>query len=75
MTKNMGSFTKTTLIFYLERTMGIGPTPQPWEGRVLPLYYARCYCPDDELVATDKSSTVKCRVALGGMTGLLPVAP
>ncbi len=21
--------------------MGIGPTLQPWEGRVLPLYYAR----------------------------------
>lgn len=21
--------------------MGIGPTSQPWEGRILPLYYAR----------------------------------
>lgn len=21
--------------------MGIEPTPQPWEGRVLPLYYTR----------------------------------
>lgn len=24
--------------------MGIGPTSQPWEGRILPLYYARVDC-------------------------------
>ena len=23
--------------------MGIEPTPQPWEGRILPLYYARIF--------------------------------
>jgi hypothetical protein len=25
----------------LERVTGIGPVAQPWEGRVLPLYYTR----------------------------------
>ena len=30
-------------ILILERVMGIEPTPQPWEGRVLPLYYTREY--------------------------------
>ena len=27
----------------LERVTGIEPVPQPWEGRVLPLYYTRVF--------------------------------
>ena len=28
-------------LIFPERVTGIGPVPQPWEGRVLPLYYTR----------------------------------
>ena len=29
--------------FALERAMGVEPTYQPWEGRILPMNYARKY--------------------------------
>ncbi len=28
-------------IYYMERAMGIEPTSQAWEARILPMYYAR----------------------------------
>ena len=28
-------------IYNMERTMGVGPTSQAWEARILPMYYAR----------------------------------
>ena len=27
--------------FFLERIMGVGPTSQAWEARILPMYYIR----------------------------------
>ena len=31
--------------FALERMMGVGPTSQAWEARILPMYYTRKYMP------------------------------
>lgn len=32
---------KAKEIFYMERVMGVEPTCQPWEGRILPMNYTR----------------------------------
>lgn len=40
-TKNDGLFTQQAQQHVLERTMGVGPTSQAWEARILPMYYAR----------------------------------
>ena len=29
--------------FFLERIMGVGPTSQAWEARILPMYYIRIF--------------------------------
>jgi hypothetical protein len=36
------------LLLMSERVMGIEPTPRPWEGHVLPLYYTRGYLGDQD---------------------------
>lgn len=37
--------------FFLERVMGVEPTYQPWEGRILPMNYTR--------IAPDYCSTLR----------------
>ena len=29
--------------FWVERMMGVGPTSQAWEARILPMYYTRIF--------------------------------
>ena len=51
-----------------KRAMGIGPTLQPWEGRVLPLYYARSS--ERDPIATRKSKVFAFRFATGSVPPL-----
>jgi hypothetical protein len=44
MLANSVFFAFITLIINMERAMGIEPTYQAWEARVLPLNYARRVC-------------------------------
>ncbi len=38
-----GSFVYDKRAFLLERVMGVEPTYQPWEGRILPMNYTRVF--------------------------------
>ena len=47
----------TNVLFLLERVMGVEPTSQPWEGRILPMKYTREFY---SIIITNKLLKIKC---------------